>query len=252
MCSPTASFCFPKTTEPIQHCHHGVTTFWNIIGAGTFCLPLPPPSISRGLAENLSVSSKYSLSFSFHLASPLINCSLIHPADVPVTSLALCPFPTPPYALYLLITVNARVLLCSLPSNKVVNTIGVTGKTQFYPDPFSKLLCKEGSFSSPGDTVWCHPMPQSWIRSSVTRKAITQQKSQYSATCHGAVRGCQGNRQLWPGVTTEQHMEKSVSALYVEVAASGLDACSCEMLVPGLVNEWCVWGKSSGYGLLKS
>lgn len=32
-------------------------------------------------------------------------------------------------------------------------------------------------------------------------------------------------------------MEKSVSALYVEVAASGLDACSCEMLVPGLVNE---------------
>lgn len=36
-------------------------------------------------------------------------------------------------------------------------------------------------------------------------------------------------------------MEKSACALYMEVAASGLGAavhvvCSCEMLVPGLVN----------------
>ncbi|RLV98461.1 hypothetical protein DV515_00010787 [Chloebia gouldiae] len=68
-------------------------------------------------------------------ASPLINCTLIHPADVPVTSLALCPFSTPPYALYLLITVNDGVLLCSLPFDKVVNTVGVMGKTPFDPDP---------------------------------------------------------------------------------------------------------------------
>lgn len=119
------------------------------MATGTFCVPLLPPSDSRGLAENLNVSFSYFLSFSLGLASPLINCSLIHPADVPVTSLALCPFPTPPYALYLLITVNDRVLLCSLPSDKAVNTIGGAGKTPFYPDPFSKLLGKGGQLFQP-------------------------------------------------------------------------------------------------------
>lgn len=107
-----------------------------------------------GLAENLNVSFKYFLSFSLHLASTLINCSLIHPADVALTSLALCPFSTPPYALYLLITVNDGVLLCSLPSDKVVNTIGVTGKTPFDPDPscFAKRAAFPALVAQPGAT----------------------------------------------------------------------------------------------------
>lgn len=153
---------FSENNWPIQHCHHAVRKFWNIMGAGTLCVPR-----RRCLAENLNVSFKYYLSFSSHLAGPLINCSLIHP-DVPVTSLAPCPFPTPPNALYLLITVNDRVLFCSLPSDKVVNTIGVTGKTPFFRCIF-QIALQRGQL--------CHP----WWHSLVPPHAL-ELNSQFSDT----------------------------------------------------------------------
>lgn len=122
------------------------------MGAGTFCVPLLPPSVSHGLGWEferfLQIFSLLFLSFN----NPLINWSLIHPADVPVTSLALCPFPTLPYALYLLITVNDRVLLCSLPLDKAVNTIGVTGKTPFLSRSIFQIALQRGQLFHPAAT----------------------------------------------------------------------------------------------------